>query len=62
MLKNIDANIKSMSVDASDEYRTIQNLSNPYCYNFGRAKKEHCHSCDFQKMHNRINLDHYNRK
>lgn len=62
MLRNIDVNTKCMSVDASDDYRTISQLCNPYYYNFGRAKKEHCHSCDFQKLHYKVNLDYFNNK
>ena len=48
MIRNINANLKSVAVDPSDDFRKLNDLNNPYCYNFGRAKREHSHSCDFQ--------------
>ncbi|MCI8497916.1 MAG: hypothetical protein HFG33_00745 [Bacilli bacterium] len=62
MIRNINANLKSVAVDPSDDFRKLNDLNNPYCYNFGRAKREHSHSCDFQKLHNRVNFDYFNKR
>ncbi len=62
MIRNINYNTKCMSVDASDDYRVLTDLSNPYYYNFGHVKKEHTHSDEFQRLHNKVNFDYFNGK
>ncbi len=57
MIKNMSKKTKCASISSSDDYRVLtDNLTNPYCYNFGRVLKK-SNSNTFQKLHNKINTE-----
>ena len=59
MLKQTKRNSKCMDLDYSDDFRSMSDITNPYSYNFGRAKKEHTHTDMFSKFQNRVNGDYF---
>ncbi len=59
MIKQSRNCTKCMDIDYSDDYRTMMDITNPYSYNFGRAKKEHTHTDAFSKFQNRMNTDYF---
>lgn len=60
MIKNANCHTKSVSIEESDDYRKLTDLSNPYSYNFGTSRT-HLHTSDFQKLHNKVNFDYFNK-
>lgn len=61
MMRNMDEYKKCSSIDSNSELNALMNLTNPYNYNF-RVDKRHMHSCDFKRLHNKVNFDYINRK
>ncbi len=57
MIKNPNQKTKCATINASDDYRVLtDNLTNPYCYNFGKVQKKQ-NSATFQKLHNKWNTE-----
>lgn len=57
VIKNFNKRTKCASINPSDDYRMlIENMTNPYCYNFGKVVKRH-NSSTFQKLHNKTNSE-----
>ncbi len=62
MMKQGRNSFKSMNLDYQDNFRAIMDFSNPYSYNFGRARKEHVHTNVFNKLQNQYNVDFFDDK
>ncbi len=59
MIKNTNTKSKSARIDICDDYRLlVDNLSNPYCYNFGSIEKNN-NPMNMKKLQNRVNIDYF---
>lgn len=62
MIKNKNPKVKCASIYSSDDYRVMTDcISNPYNYNFGHITKR-CTSSTFNKLHNKVNFEYFNKK
>lgn len=62
MLKNTKNKTKCARVDICDDYRLlVDNLSNPYDYNFGRIARNN-NPGDMKRLQNRVNMEYFYRR
>ncbi len=62
MIKTSNVKSKSARIDICDDYHLlIDNLTNPYCYNFGSIEKNN-NPMDMKKLQNKVNMDYFYKK
>jgi len=62
MLKSINNKNKCASVNYANEYSLLaENLTNPYCYNFGRLPRN-ASTSDFAKLYHIVNNDYFDKR
>lgn len=62
MIKNSGKKSKCANINCSDDYKILtDNLSNPYCYNFGKGQQSLA-SSTFQKLHNKVNPEFFTKR
>ncbi len=59
MIKETFIKSKGIRFDICDDYHLlIDNLSNPYCYNFGNIEKNN-NPANMKKLQNKVNSDYF---
>lgn len=62
MIKNTNSKTKCASLDSCDDYRLkLDNLSNPYCYNFGALERNNS-PVNVKKIQNKVNTEYFYKK
>lgn len=61
MIKNYPTKNKCARIDICDDYRMLDNLSNPYCYSFGTIERN-INCLDVRKLQNRVNAEYFSKR